>query len=56
MTLTRDIDFGEDVGGHAEDGEHAQDDDDHGHDDEGVRAAQGEADDPHGLAGGLSIF
>ena len=44
----RDVDFGEDVGGHAESGQDAEDDDHHGHDDEGVGAAAGEADDPHG--------
>ena len=43
----RDVDFGEDVGGHAEGGEDAQDDDHHGHDDEGVGAPEGEADYPH---------
>jgi len=42
-----DVDFGEDVGGHAEGGEDAQDDDHEGHDDEGVGAAVGEADYPH---------
>src|ERR1019366_6990919 len=51
----RNVDFGEDVGGHAEGGQDAQDDDHHGHDDEGVGAAEGEADYPHGRwPGGLS--
>ncbi len=34
-----DIDLREDIGGHAEDGEHAQNHDQHRHDDEGVGAA-----------------
>ena len=50
----RDVDFGEDIGGHAEGGEDAQDDDHHGHDDEGVGAAESETDYPHGRwPGGL---
>ena len=44
----RDIDFGEYIGGHADGGEDAQDDDHHGHDDEGVGAAECETDYPHG--------
>ena len=42
-----DVDLGEDVGGHAEDRQHAQDDDQHRHHDEGIGPAQREPDDPH---------
>jgi len=42
-----DIDLGEDVGRHAEDGEAAESDDEQGHDDECVRSSEGEADYPH---------
>ena len=44
----RDVDVREDVGRHPEDGDDAQDDDEHRHHDERVGAPQRQADDPHG--------
>ena len=46
----RDVDLGQDVGRHPQDRVDPADDDEHRHDDKGVRAPQREADDPHGFA------
>ena len=43
----RNIDIGEDIDRHGDDGRRAQDGNEQGHDDEGIRAAQGESDYPH---------
>src|SRR5207244_8963334 len=51
----RNVDLGEDVDRRPGDGQHAADGDQHRHHDEGVRPAEGEADDPHRSTYGPSV-